>query len=84
MPTFDVLFVNWDGCVIGVSDISWSVTVEAEFKSDAVELALEAARLVNHQTGMPPHGIRVSEEQLRRLAYVIDPNRRPPLTSRST
>jgi hypothetical protein len=72
---FRVWFTNITGCAMGISDISWSVTVAAASEAEAVELALERARVVNRGSGLPPHGLRVSEQQLRHLACV--PSQRP-------
>lgn len=68
---FKVWFANFTGCAMGISDISWSVTVEAMSESGAIELALEQARVVNRESGLPPHGLRVSESELRKLAFVL-------------
>ena len=72
---FQVWFTNITGCVLGISDISWSVAVTAASEAEAVELALECARAVNRESGLPPHGLRVSDQELRRLACVLP--RRP-------
>ena len=71
MGEYRVWFTNINGCAVGISDISWLVTVAAESEAAAVESALERARVVNEETGLPPHGLRVSEEELRRLACVL-------------
>jgi|GEM_PF-4665454 len=71
MGEYQVWFTNITGCAIGISDISWFVTVAAESEAAAVELALEKARAVNQEAGLPPHGLRVSEEELRRLVCVL-------------
>lgn len=65
---YSVWFTNVIGCAVGISDISLLVDVDAESESEAIELALVQARLVNDQTGLPPHGIRVDEQYLRTLA----------------
>jgi hypothetical protein len=66
-----VVFTNLTGCAIGISDIMWSVTVAAESEDAAIDLAVTQAREVNEGSGMPPHGIRVSDTELRRLAVVV-------------
>src|SRR5262249_38892188 len=68
---FDVWFTNMLGCAVGISDISWSVTVTASTGEEAMELALVRARKLNDELGLPPHGIRVSESKLRQLAHVF-------------
>ena len=68
---FRVLFTNLTGCALGISDISWSVTVTAATEAEAIELALERARVVNRESGLPPHGLRVGEPELRRLVCVL-------------
>jgi hypothetical protein len=68
---FDVWFTNMTGCVLGLSDISWSVTVTASTETEAMELALDQARILNEKSGLPPHGIQVSEDRLRHLAHVF-------------
>jgi hypothetical protein len=74
---FDVWFSNFTECVLGLSDISWSVTVTANTEAEALELAMAQAMILNRDSGMPPHGIRLSEDRLRRLAYVAaQPERR--------
>jgi hypothetical protein len=67
---YTVWFTNITGCAIGVSDISWSVTVSAESEAVALEQGLAEARALNREFGLPPHGLRVSEDELRRLAFV--------------
>lgn len=69
---FHVWFTNITGCALGISDISWAVTVTAASESEALELALERARAVNREVGLPPHGLRVSDSELRRLAIVVE------------
>jgi hypothetical protein len=71
MGEFKVWFTNITGCAVGISDISWFVTVTAVSEAQAVELALEEARVVNRVSGLPTHGLRVSEAELRRLACVL-------------
>lgn len=68
---FTVWFSNFTGCAMGISDISWSVTVEAASEGEAIELALEQARVVNRESGLPPHGVQVSDTELRKLAFVL-------------
>ena len=65
-----VFFTNPTGCAIGISDISWSVTVAADSEAEALELGLKDALALNREFGMPPHGLKVSEAELRRLATV--------------
>jgi hypothetical protein len=67
---YTVRFTNITGCAIGISDISWCVTVRAESEADALEQGLAEAREYNQEFGLPPHGIRVNEEELRRQACV--------------
>jgi len=67
---YTVLFSNFTRCAIGISDINWVVKVIADSESSAIELALERARIQNREAGMPPHGIRVTEDELRDLATV--------------
>ena len=66
-----VMFSNLTGCAVGISDIMWQVDVLASSEDDAMALAIELARIMNAETGMPPHGIRVSDRELRRLAFVV-------------
>ena len=54
---FQVWFKNITGYALGISDISWSVTVTATSEAEAVELAVERARVVNRELGLPPHGL---------------------------
>jgi hypothetical protein len=68
---YDVWFTNITGCALGISDISWSVSVTASCEAEAMELALDQARTLNGVSGLPPHGIRVSEKELRQLAHVL-------------
>ena len=68
---YTVLFSNLWGCAIGVSDIGLPVTVLAESEREAIEKAICEARAINKKSGLPPHGIRVSERQLRQLAMVV-------------
>ncbi len=68
---FRVWFTNITGCAMGISDISWTVTVTAASEAEALELTLDRARAVNRESGLPPHGIRISESELRRLAGVL-------------
>ena len=72
--SYRVWFTNVTGCAVGISEISWSVVVDAESEVVAVEFALEQARAVNRETGLPPHGLRVSEQHLRELACVLPRN----------
>lgn len=74
---YRVWFTNVTGCAVGISDISWSVTVAAKSEATALASALDRARLLNQASGLPPHGLRVSEEELRRLACVLP--EKPPL-----
>jgi hypothetical protein len=55
---------------LGPEDFCWCVTVAAGSEAEALELGLPDARDLNRELGLPPHGLRVSEEELRRLAYV--------------
>jgi hypothetical protein len=71
VQAYKVWFTNITGCAVGISDISWSVTVEAVSEAEAIEAALKPARIINRQSGLPPHGLRVSEKELRRLACVL-------------
>lgn len=56
---------------MGISDISWSVSVIAPSELEALELAVEQARPLNRGSGMPPHGIHLSEAELREVAFVL-------------
>lgn len=67
---YSVWFTNITGCATGISDISWHVTVSAESEAEALEKGLKDARALNREFGMPPHGLKVSEDELRRLAHV--------------
>ena len=67
---YTVLFTNLTRCAIGISDINWSVKVVADSEASAIERALEEARVLNREKGMPPHGIRLSAEALREIATV--------------
>jgi hypothetical protein len=51
-------------------DQRWSVKVVADSEASAVELAMGKARALNHEKGMPPHGIRLRDDDLRTLATV--------------
>jgi hypothetical protein len=68
---YRVWFTNITGCAIGVNDVSYVVTVSASSEAEALELALEHARLVNLEAGLPPHGLQFGEAELRRLACVL-------------
>jgi hypothetical protein len=68
---YTVLFTNITGCALGISDISWWVTVSAESEAAALEQGLAEARAINRDVGLPPHGIRVNEDDLLRLACVL-------------
>ena len=67
---YTVWFTNITGCAVGISDISWCVTVSAESEAAALEQGLAEARVLNREFGLPPHGIRVGEVELRRMALV--------------
>jgi hypothetical protein len=68
---YKVSFTNVNGCAVGATAIEFDLDVEAESEAEALELALRQARIINVQTGLPPHGIRVSEDYLRTLAVII-------------
>jgi hypothetical protein len=68
---YRVWFTNLTGCAVGVNDVSWVVTVVAASEAEAVERAVEQARALDAASGLPPHGLRVGEAELRRLAYVL-------------
>lgn len=67
---YTVWFTNLTECVVGISDISWCVTVAAGSEAEAFELGLRDARALNAEFGLPPHRTRVSDTELRRLARV--------------
>lgn len=67
---FRVWFTNVTGCAIGISDISLFLTVDADTETKALDIALEQAQVINEKSGLPPHGIRVTESELRKLALV--------------
>ena len=67
---FQDWFTNFTGCAFGISDISCTVTVTASSDSEALEVALMLAQAAFGESGLPPHGIRVSEPQMRRMAIV--------------
>jgi hypothetical protein len=67
---YTVWFTNVTGCAVGINDISWRVTVAAGSEAEALEQGLEEARALNREFGLPPHGLKVSEVELRRLASV--------------
>lgn len=67
---FDALIVNLGECVLGSSDIGWSTEVEAESEAEAFELRVAEAVSVSESEGLPPHGIKTSEEDIRRLLIV--------------
>jgi len=67
---YTVWFTNITGCALGISDISWHVMVTARSECEALELGLKDAQELNREFGMPPHGIRVNDEELRNLAHV--------------
>jgi hypothetical protein len=67
---FKVVFSIFSGCAVGISDIMWSVTVEAESESEAIQKGIDQARIVNAESGLPPHGIRVREQDLHQLALI--------------
>ena len=64
-----VRFTNALGSDIG-RDITWSVTVSAESEADALQQGLADARDLNQQFGFPPHGIKVSDDELQKLVSV--------------
>jgi hypothetical protein len=68
---FQVWFCNLTGCASGISDVSLTVTVSAESEPEAKILAISRACEISDSTGLPPHGIRLSENELKRLAYVL-------------
>jgi hypothetical protein len=68
---FTVWFTNMTGCALGVSDISWTVSVTAASQGEAIELAVKQALAVNREFGMPPHGLRIDDAELRQLAFVL-------------
>ena len=68
---FQVWFTNILGCALGVSDISWFVNVIASSESEALELAIIQAQALNRGSGLPPHGLRVGDSDIRRLAVVV-------------
>jgi hypothetical protein len=47
------------------------IGLSAGSEAEALDAALRKALGVNSRVGMPPHGIRVSEEELRRQAIVM-------------
>ena len=67
---YTVWFTNVTGRKVGTSDISWCVTVSARSEAEALEMGMADAIILNREFGMPPHGIRMMEEELRRLARV--------------
>jgi len=67
---YTVWFTNFVGCALGISDISWGITVSATSESEALEIGMKEARTLNREFGMPPHNIRVSEAELRQMATV--------------
>lgn len=71
MPDYNVVFTNINGCAVGISDIHLTVSVTANSELAAIEAALINAQKVNDSTGLPPHGIRVSERDLRKLVVVM-------------
>jgi hypothetical protein len=67
---YTILFSNFTGCAIGISDINWSVKVVSDSEASAIGLAPERARVLNREKGMPPHGIRLADDDLRDLAII--------------
>ena len=67
LQRFEVIFSNLTGCAVGISDIMLVVEVLADSKESAIDKAVSEACTINESSGMPPHGIRVSEQELRRL-----------------
>jgi len=74
MRVYRVWFTNITGCAFGISDISLYVSVSADSESEALLLATKEASVINTESGLPLHGIRVSESELRRLACVLPPS----------
>jgi len=67
---YTVSFSNDAESIVGVSEISWCVTVAAESEDNALELGLEEARVLNREFGLPPHRLKVGEAELRSPARV--------------
>jgi hypothetical protein len=67
---YTIAFTNLTGCAAGTSDIFWAVTVTASSDSEALESALQLAKEVNREAGLPPHGLRVGDAYLEQLAIV--------------
>lgn len=74
--TYRVWFCNLTGCATGISDINLTITVNAASEDEALSIALREAREINDAEGMPPHGIKVNDEELRELACVMPTNSR--------
>lgn len=72
--TYRVWFCNLNGCAHGISDIDLTITVLAASEAEALSIGLQYAGEVNDSEGMPPHGIKVSGEELRELACVMPAN----------
>jgi hypothetical protein len=67
---FQVSINNFGECVLGASDIGWSTTVEAKTEAEAFQLGLAEAVTLSASEGLPPHGIKRSISDIRRLLFV--------------
>lgn len=68
---FKAMVSNLTGCAVGISDFLWNATVRASCESDATELAIKLATLANKEHGLPPHGIRLTEDEIRHYLVVL-------------
>ena len=74
LPRDDVYWVSFTNVTdLSVAPAPGQYFLGTQWKATSAAEALEAAIpwALGHQPGLPPHGIRVSEEELRRQATVI-------------
>ncbi|HWB08805.1 MAG TPA: hypothetical protein VG826_06265 [Pirellulales bacterium] len=68
---FSVGVTNLTGCAMGISDINWYTTVSASSETEAAELAVKLAMAASADGGLPPHGIQLSEKEIRQNLVVL-------------
>ena len=62
---FSAMVSNLTGCAVGISDFYWVAEFAAESEDAAVEAAVKLAMAVNDESGLPPHGIVLTEDEIR-------------------
>ena len=68
---YTFVLANWSGCAIGISDFGFAVTVCAESEKDAEEWGKRIALLYSKQFGIPPHGIKLSADDISKWGSLI-------------